>query len=259
MELQINNEKRQLNKIDFNELSNMKKTNIHNISDKRLDNKIISVKEDEYIIVDNKQKSYIVATSGCAAIKLFISSGHTNQELVFHSFGTENSLNSARDITNYINSLSDVKAVDVLHIQPYINSVSSNKVVNELINNLDKEKGISVTRTLYILDNIGGEDFSKFIKIDLKGNKNDILERYKNFTHPKTDLSLEERQEKIKLFYKIPQKVKTQEFIKQWGRLNLYEAKKMFEKIEDSNKKSSIALVNLIYSIATKIYNYKDI
>ena len=181
--------------------------------------------------------SYIVNTAGCGAIKIFVDRGESSYFLVFHSFGTQESMEAAADIGRYIlNTGSKPEAVRILDIQPYAISPSINKTVGVIREMLEKKGGIQVDGRTICLKNIDGPMYSRFISVDLQGTEQEILDRCDHLILKSREMSDEERAQKIRLFQSLPYSVRTPEFLNKWAPLSLDEAKSLVADLRNGKK-----------------------
>lgn len=193
--------------------------------------KVVTLEVNEWQFAE-ENTSYLIKTGGCAAIKIFVESEKSPYALVYHCFGTAESKEAARQISDYIIYNKDPQtSVDILNIQPYGISSSIQGCLQTLTRNL-KDADIPVTQELMCLNNIAGEKYANIVDIHLDGSKEKLKHDYSRFMLKSTQLSESERQQKIQLFQKVPVNMRTYEFIQNWSTLSLAQAAKKIEKIE---------------------------
>lgn len=216
-----------------------KKAKDPSIPTKEIEKELVNLTVNRWQI-EEKNKSYVVNTGGCGAIKLFVKGEDSNYSIVFHSYGTEESKTAAEQIASYIIKNKDSKtSVEILNIQPYKFSRNVQESIDKIKSkiketNIDNGNKIKISEHAMCLNNLPGQAYSNFIGVCLDGSKAEIIQRYDNLVIKDRKLSEPERNMKIGLFQQVPASLRTPEFIREWSQLTLEQSK---EKIDEMNKK----------------------
>lgn len=208
-------------------------------------------------VVGEDNTSYIIETAGCGAIKIFVDCGKSSYFIVFHSFGTQDSKEAAKQIGNYIlNRKEKPESVRILDIQPYMISSDVEKTVNVIQDMLSTEDKTKIDRHTVCLNNINCEKYSQFVRLDMEGTENQILDRCDHLILKSRKMSNDERAMKIKLFQSIPLNSRTSEFLRKWASLSLDEARQFVDELKKNQKKkkTSGSLWNAMRDVLKKIH-----
>lgn len=201
--------------------------------------KSVTVEINEWVI-GREDTSYIINTAGCGAIKIFVDSEKSGYFIVFHSFGTQDSMEAAAEIGRYILGAGKKPiSVRILDIQPYSITGSVKKTVAVINKMLEEKGGIKVDGRTVCLNNIEGERYSSFVSVDLQGTEQEILDRYDHLVLKNRNMSDAERAEKRRLFQSIPLNVRTPEFLRKWASLSREEAERLVHEIRQGKKSHS--------------------
>ncbi len=201
---------------------------------------MVNVREKEWVVAEAGTR-YVVDTGGCGAIKVFVEAGESSYSVVFHSDGSQESKEvSAHNLgTHILRQRDKPKAVNILCLQPY--SVSRDVIDSvRSISTLLDEAGVETTVRSVCLNNIDGEKHGNFVRLNLEGSKEQILDRYQDLVLQSKSLSPEDRNKKIALFQSLPLSHRTPEFLKNWSSLSLEEAKEVVDNLRKKRSQWSL-------------------
>jgi hypothetical protein len=199
--------------------------------------KSVTVDINEWVI-GSEDTSYIINTAGCGAIKIFVDCEKSGYFIVFHSFGTQDSMNAAAEVGRYIlGAEKKPRSVRILDIQPYSITGSVKKTVAVIHKMLEEKGGIKVDGRTVCLNNIEGERYSSFVSVDLQGTEKEILDRYDHLVLKDRNMSDAGRAEKRRLFQSIPLNMRTPELLREWASSSLEEAERLVDEIRQGKKR----------------------